>query len=479
MKMNKNSYYPFDRLAIRLSSNNLIIEGFYWLSSYWGIFERVNGKWVEYHHEEDVFENVIKDFYIHCSFRDLKDLTVAYDGWKEIESTLEEPLDYSFCEDFRKSYDFESAQPVAAGYPPLNSFYEIYRWSRNFIDEFFDGLNDPLFGDEFIGASERDTQYQEVLRYQSYRLDYEAEIKRRRTLSNLEAEALELTLEQSHPILLDYVARLHEAAYVQYKLECKRLGINDDWALFYPTIKYIEFLDGTAQTSSRELLEVGEYFSELLMHGSRNKSGLTPIRDPRSTSEWYKKTMKVKIEVVESNNKVAIKLCNCESKHDEFHKEDHVFPDGTKENLPTICVENELYPDDLYHEFQPILKTLESDENWAMNSYFVGLVAEIRPDIYFYRFGDVDEIGESNFYIKGDLKSVIYLILREWGPSGKWWQALLRNIGSHGYPKGYEPGSMFSLIDYFPNAKEETLTLGFSYNLEKKELHQIMRELDL
>jgi hypothetical protein len=187
------------------------------------------------------------------------------------------------------------------------------------------------------------------------------------------------------------------------------------------------------------------------------------------------------MEVSESSNKVAIKLCNCggESEHDEFYKKDYLFPDGTIENLPTFCTDNELYPDDLYHQFRPILKTIQADENWTMYSYYVGLVAEVRPGLYFYRFGDVDEIGESNFYVKSDLKTVIYMVLREWGTFNIWWQALLRNVGSNGYPEGYEPSSMFNLIDFFPNAEEKSLTLGFSYNMEKKELHQILRELDL
>jgi hypothetical protein len=481
MSQQEDSYYPFERLAIRLSTNMLIIEGLYWLSSRWGVFERINGDWVEYQSDADSIEAVTSDLYMHVNIRHLADVTESYDGWKEIESTLDEPLDYSYCEEFKKSYEFEDIVPEADGYPALNSFYDIYRWSRNFVDGYFDGLNDPLYAGGHMGASERDTQYQEILRYQSERLDYEATIKRRRVIPNAEAEAEALSLAESHPILLDQVARIHDAAYLQYSLEYQRLNIDDDWAMFYPTIKYVEFLEGKTKISTRELLEVGDYFAELVLHRSRSKNGLKPIQDPRPTSEWYRSTMNIKSEVAEPDNMVSIRLCKCggEPEHTEFINADYAFPDGSIENLPTLCFENELYPADLDHQFRPILKTLESDENWTMNSYFAGVIAQVRPGLYFYSFGDVDEIGERNFFIKSDLRSVVHMLLREWGPSASRWEALLRNVGSRGYPGGYEPGTTVNLSVLMPNTGEETLTIGFSYNMEHKELHEILRELDL
>jgi hypothetical protein len=186
-------------------------------------------------------------------------------------------------------------------------------------------------------------------------------------------------------------------------------------------------------------------------------------------------------KVADSINQVALKPCECagKSQHDEFSKEVYLFPDGSKENLPVFCIENELYPDELYNQFRPILKTLESDENWTMYTIFEGLVAEVRPGLYFYRFSDVDEIGECNFYIKCDLKTVIYVLLREWGQFKSQWQTLLQNVGSHGYPNGYDPGTMVNVSEFLSNTDEKTLTFGFSYDMEYGELHQVMRELDL
>ena len=114
-----------------------------------------------------------------------------------------------------------------------------------------------------------------------------------------------------------------------------------------------------------------------------------------------------------------------------------------------------------------------------MYSIAAGLIAEMRPGLYFYSFGDVDEIGECNFFIKSDLKSIIDVLIREWGPSGSRWAALLRNVCFNGYPKGYEPGAIVNLSEFFPDTGEETLSLGLSYNRENNELNQIMKELDL
>ena len=191
--------------------------------------------------------------------------------------------------------------------------------------------------------------------------------------------------------------------------------------------------------------------------------------------------MNIKNELGEPDNMVSIRLCTCggEQGHSEFITVDYAFPDGSTENLPALCFENDLYSADLYHQFRSVLKTLESDENWTMDSYFAGVISEVRPGLYFYSFGDVDEIGERNFFIKSDLRSVVHMLLHEWGPSCSRWEALLRNVGSRGYPGGYEPGRIVNLSVFMPNKGEETLSIGFSYNMEHKELHEILKAIDL
>ena len=62
------------------------------------------------------------------------------------------------------------------------------------------------------------------------------------------------------------------------------------------------------------------------------------------------------------------------------------------------------------------------------------------------------------------------MLLCKWGPSTSRWAALLRN-GSRGYPGRDEPGTMVDLSVFMPNTGEETLTIGFSFNMEHKGLH--------
>ena len=179
-------------------------------------------------------------------------------------------------------------------------------------------------------------------------------------------------------------------------------------------------------------------------------------------------------------NMVAIKVCECdgEKDHNEYPMSEYVLSDGSIEVLPELCLENELYPEDLYYEFRPVLKTLESDEEWTMFACYSGQIAEVRPGLYFYSFGDVDEIGERNFYIEGDLESIIDLLLEEWGPSAPDWESFFKTIGTNGYPEDYEPGTLVDAKYFFPHSDAESLTVGISFNTENKELRQILRSLN-
>lgn len=176
-------------------------------------------------------------------------------------------------------------------------------------------------------------------------------------------------------------------------------------------------------------------------------------------------------------NMVPVKLCDCDGEldHIEFPESQYIFPDGSVEVLPNLCFVNELYPEDLYDEFRPVLKTLESDEEWTMFACYSGQIAEIRPGLYFYSFGDVDEIGERNFYIQAKLESVVEMLLEEWGPSAPDWQTFFRTIGETGYPEGYEPGTLVDAKLFFPHSNEESLTVGISYDVEDKNLHKILK----
>ena len=165
---------------------------------------------------------------------------------------------------------------------------------------------------------------------------------------------------------------------------------------------------------------------------------------------------------------IAINVCKCGGNylHHDFSMSEYLFPDGSSEILPDLCPLNDHLSSDLFQQFKPLLKTLESNENWTMFSCYSGMIAEVFPGLYFYSFGDVDEVGESNFYIKSELSLILEKLLSEWGELAPPWRNFLRSVGNTGYPEGYEPGSMVDHKVLFPNVDEEGLSVGFSFDRE-------------
>lgn len=174
-----------------------------------------------------------------------------------------------------------------------------------------------------------------------------------------------------------------------------------------------------------------------------------------------------------------VKICTCDglAPHEEFLEFEHHFPDGSIELLPGLCPENGLLSSEIYQKFKPLLKTVESNENWNNYAFYAGLIAEVKPGLYFYSFGDIDEAGENNFYVKSELKPILETLILDWGTDAPHWRTFLNSIGESGYPKGYEPGSMVDHKEFFPKLDEEGLTVGVSYNMEHSELKELLRAL--
>ena len=284
-------YYPYERLAIRFEPTNMIIKGLYWLTSHWGVFHRVDGIWEEYFSEVDTFESVMNDKYMHVRMSDFDEVTKQYDYWKSIELNLDEPLDYDYCADFQYVYPFEDIVPIAEGYPPLREFYEIYRWSRKFIDGYHDGLENPLVSGGRIRSAERQLYRDDILELQSLRIDYEAELIRRLNLDFELKIKLKLGKFATHPIISQNVKSLESQAYSQYQLECFRQHTDDDWGMFYPTIKYLDFLKGECEISYMELNEISNYLEETLLKSAQAKANYEPHPDPRPVEDWYREMM--------------------------------------------------------------------------------------------------------------------------------------------------------------------------------------------
>jgi hypothetical protein len=174
-----------------------------------------------------------------------------------------------------------------------------------------------------------------------------------------------------------------------------------------------------------------------------------------------------------------VKICPCtsETPHEDFQMLEHHFYDGSIELLPALCPENELLSSELYQKYRPILKTLESNENWSNYACYAGMIAEIKPGLYFYSFGDIDEAGENNFYLKSELKPILETLISDWSTVGPDWREFLKSIGVSDYPKGYQPGSMVDHKEFFPKLDEEGLTVGISFNMESSELRELLARL--
>jgi hypothetical protein len=68
-------------------------------------------------------------------------------------------------------------------------------------------------------------------------------------------------------------------------------------------------------------------------------------------------------------------------------------------------------------------------------------------------------------------------LISEWGTDASHWRSFLKSIGEHGYPKGYQPGSMVDHKEFFPKMDEEGLMVGLSFNMEHSELRDVLKAL--
>jgi hypothetical protein len=116
-------------------------------------------------------------------------------------------------------------------------------------------------------------------------------------------------------------------------------------------------------------------------------------------------------------------------------------------------------------------------------SVYRGQVARVEDNLYFYFFGDIDEIGESNFYIEGTLDEVIEYLLSEWGELAPDWRGLFKDWGTSGFPEGYDSDKLMAWRELFANpnpesvAELEGLEVSLFLNLEDEELVRELKKL--
>lgn len=146
--------------------------------------------------------------------------------------------------------------------------------------------------------------------------------------------------------------------------------------------------------------------------------------------------------------KIAIKVCTCEGEHKNFPTSIYKFGEIGAVELPDLCPNSDLSQNELT-QFELLLETTEENQNWTLYSIYRGRIARIQENLFFYTFGDIDEIGESNFYIYGSLRDVVEYLLSEWGPLAPDWRQLFKNWAVNGIPDHYDPSELTYWAHFF------------------------------
>jgi len=180
--------------------------------------------------------------------------------------------------------------------------------------------------------------------------------------------------------------------------------------------------------------------------------------------------------------KVAINICDCEGEHEDFPTSVYRFNEIGEVELPDLCPNSDLSQNELT-QFDLLIETTEENKNWTLYSVYMGRIARIQEDLYFYTFGDIDEIGESNFYISGSLREVVEYLLSEWGELAPDWRGLFKKWTTDGVPRGYDSNQLSIWSDLFLNPDPEIvndlegLEVALYLDIEDEELVSELKKL--
>ena len=180
--------------------------------------------------------------------------------------------------------------------------------------------------------------------------------------------------------------------------------------------------------------------------------------------------------------KIAINVCDCDGTHEDFPVSIYRFNEAGDVELPDLCPNSDLTQNELT-QFDLLLETTEENKNWALYSVYRGHIARIHGNLYFYSFGDIDEVGESNFYVEGSLDEVVEYLLTEWGELAPDWRGLFKDWASNGLPKGYDSSKLSTWTDLFTHRDPETvadlegLEVSLFLNLDDDELVNTLKKL--
>jgi hypothetical protein len=180
--------------------------------------------------------------------------------------------------------------------------------------------------------------------------------------------------------------------------------------------------------------------------------------------------------------KIAINVCDCDGTHEDFPISVYSFNEAGEIELPDLCPNSDLTQNELT-QFDLLLETTEENQNWALYSVYRGHIARIQDNLYFYSFGDIDEVGESNFYIESSLEEVVEYLLAEWSELAPDWRGLFKAWATNGLPIGYDSSRLTSWADLFTNPNPESvadlegLEISLFLNLDDDELVSTLKKL--
>ncbi len=182
--------------------------------------------------------------------------------------------------------------------------------------------------------------------------------------------------------------------------------------------------------------------------------------------------------------KIAINVCECDGTHVDFPISSYRFDNLGEFQLPDLCPNSDLTQNELT-QFELLVETAEENQNWTLYSVYQGRIARVQESLYFYSFGDIDEIGGSNFYISGSLGEVVEYLLSEWGSSAPDWRGLFKKWASEGIPSEYDSSNLKSWTELFLNPDPEIvndlegLEVSVYLNLEDQELTTELKKLQI
>ena len=175
--------------------------------------------------------------------------------------------------------------------------------------------------------------------------------------------------------------------------------------------------------------------------------------------------------------KIALAICECTGIHSDFPETIYTFPDLDVLKLPSLCPSSDLTADELCKRFINLIKVSICNTNATNYSFFCWQISRIDNNLYFYSFGDVDEIGENNFYVEGKLSDVFAELISELGEIGSEIDEFFKNqaLGLNGTT--LNDGLFRPWKEYFGQIKNilnDDLELGIYCNLLDSELSSIL-----